>query len=63
MAENDQQENGAVINQENDQGGQGVQNQNAINDRQPTRLESFFALVKSLLLRAMIIYFISSFFR
>lgn len=31
--------------------------------RQPTRLESFFAVTKSLILRALVIYFISSFFR
>ncbi|XP_067623768.1 putative lipid scramblase CLPTM1 [Eurosta solidaginis] len=31
--------------------------------RQPTKLESFFAMTKSLILRALIIYFISSFFR
>ncbi|XP_046737952.1 cleft lip and palate transmembrane protein 1 homolog [Diprion similis] len=30
---------------------------------QPTRLESFFAVTKSLIIRALIIYFISSFFR
>ncbi|KAJ6645868.1 Cleft lip and palate transmembrane protein 1 [Pseudolycoriella hygida] len=31
--------------------------------RQPTQLESFFAITKSLIIRALIIYFISSFFR
>lgn len=31
--------------------------------RQPSRLESFFAITKSLILRALVIYFISSFFR
>lgn len=30
---------------------------------QPTRTESFFAMTKSLILRALVIYFISSFFR
>lgn len=30
---------------------------------QPSRLESFFAITKSLIIRALIIYFISSFFR
>ncbi|KAH8361012.1 hypothetical protein KR093_009607, partial [Drosophila rubida] len=30
---------------------------------QPTRMESFFAMTKSLILRALIIYFVSSFFR
>ncbi|XP_030383372.1 cleft lip and palate transmembrane protein 1 homolog [Scaptodrosophila lebanonensis] len=30
---------------------------------QPTRIESFFAMTKSLILRALIIYFVSSFFR
>lgn len=32
-------------------------------NRQPGRLESFFAVTKSLILRALIIYFISTFFR
>lgn len=31
--------------------------------QQPTRMESFFAMTKSLILRALIIYFVSSFFR
>lgn len=31
--------------------------------QQPTKLESFFAITKSLILRALVIYFISSFFR
>lgn len=31
--------------------------------QQPSRLESFFAITKSLILRALVIYFISSFFR
>lgn len=31
--------------------------------QQPTRLESFFAITKSLIIRALVIYFISSFFR
>lgn len=31
--------------------------------RQPSRLESFFAVTKSLIIRALVIYFISSFFR
>lgn len=31
--------------------------------RQPSKLESFFAIVKSLIIRGIIIYFISSFFR
>lgn len=31
--------------------------------RQPTQLESFFAVTKSLIIRALVIYFISSFFR
>lgn len=31
--------------------------------RQPTQLESFFAVTKSLIIRALIIYFITSFFR
>lgn len=33
------------------------------NPREPGRLESFFAITKSLILRALIIYFVSSFFR
>ncbi|CAG9766664.1 unnamed protein product [Ceutorhynchus assimilis] len=43
----------------------GSQNQplTAAEQRQPTRLESFFAVSKSLIIRALIIYFISSFFR
>lgn len=32
-------------------------------DIQPTKLESFFAITKSLIIRALIIYFITSFFR
>lgn len=32
-------------------------------NRQPTQLESFFAVTKSLIIRALVIYFISSFFR
>ncbi|XP_055640174.1 putative lipid scramblase CLPTM1 isoform X2 [Toxorhynchites rutilus septentrionalis] len=36
---------------------------NAQQARQPTKLESFFAITKSLILRALVIYFISSFFR
>lgn len=35
----------------------------AENPNQPTRLESFFAITKSLILRALIFYFITSFFR
>lgn len=35
----------------------------AENAHQPTRLESFFAITKSLILRALIFYFITSFFR
>lgn len=31
--------------------------------RQPTKLESFFAITKSLIIRALIIYFVSSFLR
>ncbi|CAG2068182.1 unnamed protein product, partial [Timema podura] len=30
---------------------------------QPTKLESFFAVTKSLIIRALVIYFITSFFR
>lgn len=33
------------------------------NPHQPSRLESFFAITKSLILRALIIYFVTSFFR
>lgn len=36
---------------------------NAAEQRQPSRMESFFAITKSLILRALVIYFISSFFR
>ncbi|KAK5644260.1 hypothetical protein RI129_008105 [Pyrocoelia pectoralis] len=36
---------------------------NAINQRQPSKMESFFAITKSLIIRALIIYFITSFFR
>uniref|UniRef100_A0A1B6C3W8 Cleft lip and palate transmembrane protein 1 n=1 Tax=Clastoptera arizonana TaxID=38151 RepID=A0A1B6C3W8_9HEMI len=39
--------------------GEGEQQQ----QQQPTRLESFFAVTKSLIIRAIIIYFITSFFR
>lgn len=41
------------------QGGQ----PNAQEQRQPTRMESFFATTKSLIVRALVIYFITSFFR
>lgn len=37
--------------------------QNPQLNRQPTQLESFFAVTKSLIIRALVIYFISSFFR
>lgn len=37
--------------------------QEAENPHQPTKLESFFAITKSLIIRALIIYFITSFFR
>ncbi|XP_034472871.1 cleft lip and palate transmembrane protein 1 homolog [Drosophila innubila] len=40
-------------------GAEGQQQQ----QQQPTRMESFFAMTKSLILRALIIYFVSSFFR
>lgn len=36
---------------------------NGAQQRQPSRMESFFAITKSLILRALVIYFISSFFR
>lgn len=38
-----------------------VENQTAT--QQPTKLESFFAITKSLIIRALIIYFVSSFLR
>ncbi|XP_039951246.1 putative lipid scramblase CLPTM1 [Bactrocera neohumeralis] len=41
----------------------GPNNQDQQQQRQPTKMESFFAMTKSLILRALIIYFISSFFR
>ncbi|KAI9584030.1 cleft lip and palate transmembrane protein 1 homolog [Glossina fuscipes] len=34
-----------------------------LQQRQPTKLESFFSMLKSLILRALIIYFVSTFFR
>ncbi|KAJ8976025.1 hypothetical protein NQ317_003566 [Molorchus minor] len=37
--------------------------QPAVAQRQPTKLESFFAVLKSLIVRGLIIYFITSFFR
>ncbi|KAG4066675.1 hypothetical protein HA402_007311 [Bradysia odoriphaga] len=40
-----------------------VAEQNPHLNRQPTQLESFFAVTKSLIIRALVIYFISSFFR
>ncbi|XP_017015088.2 putative lipid scramblase CLPTM1 [Drosophila takahashii] len=49
------QNEGQVENQE------GQQQQPQAN--QPSRMESFFAMTKSLILRALIIYFVSSFFR
>lgn len=40
-----------------------VQGRAADGERQPTRFENFFAITKSLIIRALIIYFVSSFFR
>ncbi|XP_059615846.1 putative lipid scramblase CLPTM1 [Phlebotomus argentipes] len=37
--------------------------QEGAQQRQPSRMESFFAITKSLIIRALVIYFISSFFR
>ncbi|EDV30818.1 uncharacterized protein Dana_GF14857 [Drosophila ananassae] len=48
----------AELAQEGQQGQEGQPQQ-----QQPTRMESFFAMTKSLILRALIIYFVSSFFR
>lgn len=39
------------------------ENEAATQQPQPTKLESFFALTKSLIIRALIIYFVSSFLR
>ncbi|XP_062120928.1 putative lipid scramblase CLPTM1 [Drosophila sulfurigaster albostrigata] len=41
----------------------GAEGQQQQQQQQPTRMESFFAMTKSLILRALIIYFVSSFFR
>ncbi|XP_017046272.1 cleft lip and palate transmembrane protein 1 [Drosophila ficusphila] len=41
----------------------GAEGQQQPPQNQPTRMESFFAMTKSLILRALIIYFVSSFFR
>ncbi|KAI8035362.1 putative lipid scramblase CLPTM1 [Drosophila gunungcola] len=43
--------------------GQNQEQQQQPPQNQPTRMESFFAMTKSLILRALIIYFVSSFFR
>lgn len=40
-----------------------MENEEQRRKAQPSRLESFFAITKSLIIRALIIYFISSFFR
>ncbi|KAH8279613.1 hypothetical protein KR018_007879, partial [Drosophila ironensis] len=46
-----------------EQAQEGEQGQQQQQQQQPTRMESFFAMTKSLILRALIIYFVSSFFR
>ncbi|KAL1506263.1 hypothetical protein ABEB36_005657 [Hypothenemus hampei] len=55
--------NGQVANQENVAGDAAVQNGNAAAQRQPTKMEQFLSIVKSLLIRGLIIYAISSFFK
>ncbi|EDW39932.1 GL16472 [Drosophila persimilis] len=47
----------------NNVGAEGQEPQQQQPQNQPTRMESFFAMTKSLILRALIIYFVSSFFR
>ncbi|KAF5289121.1 hypothetical protein FQA39_LY15223 [Lamprigera yunnana] len=44
-------------------GGTEIANAATLPQRQPSRMESFFAITKSLIVRALIIYFITSFFR
>lgn len=48
---------------EGDQQAAAAANDGQQQQRQPSRMESFFAITKSLILRALVIYFISSFFR
>ncbi|XP_063976009.1 putative lipid scramblase CLPTM1 [Diachasmimorpha longicaudata] len=63
----DQRDNGQLLAQDNDNNGE---NQ-VVNDgdtlarpnNQPSRWESFFAVAKSLIIRSLIIYFVTSFFR
>ncbi|KAJ3658069.1 hypothetical protein Zmor_009835 [Zophobas morio] len=58
-SENNPSVNGQVAKPDENQPAENAQEA----QRQPTRMESFFALTKSLIIRALIIYFITSFFR
>ncbi|XP_044254210.1 cleft lip and palate transmembrane protein 1 homolog [Tribolium madens] len=60
QAENNPSANGQVAKPNETQPTQNAQQQP---QHQPTRMESFFAITKSLIIRALIIYFITSFFR
>ncbi|XP_055299231.1 putative lipid scramblase CLPTM1 [Sitodiplosis mosellana] len=61
---NDVAESNAVVRSDNDtENTQAVSQDEAPPQQQPTKLESFFAITKSLIIRALIIYFVSSFLR
>lgn len=62
MAENSN-EDGALLQDNNEQNGEQPVEQQQQPQQQPSKLESFFAVTKSLIIRALIIYFITSFFR
>ncbi|KAI5745480.1 hypothetical protein M8J76_011394 [Diaphorina citri] len=62
MAEGDSQNNSSAVSPSNGPA-EGEAAQNAQQARQPSTAESFFAITKSLIIRGLVIYFISSFFR
>ncbi|KAI5709718.1 hypothetical protein M8J75_002678 [Diaphorina citri] len=62
MAEGDSQNNSGAVSPSNGPA-EGEAAQNAQQARQPSTAESFFAITKSLIIRGLVIYFISSFFR
>ncbi|XP_011305011.1 cleft lip and palate transmembrane protein 1 homolog [Fopius arisanus] len=66
----DQRDNGELLVRDNDNSGENTQVVNGGDNssggrqnNQPSRWESFFAVAKSLIIRSLIIYFITSFFR
>lgn len=61
MSGNENEESALVANGDGDQ--QPAQQERPEILQQPSRLESFFALTKSFIIRALLIYFITSFFR